>query len=216
MSHDDDDPDDSSDAVGGTRQEESRPEGRDAGVPPEPVAWESEIDWNHCIRFLLAFFRQKRGLPNAEIEVLKSESLLGLIRSIRRERPRNLEALMTRIAQCDWLDYVRRRYTQARNEPINLLAEDIAALPPAQDRDGLDLHEFKVFARRQWFALRKPIPCSAIAMAVDVLGKTLKQYALETRQSYDKVRQDWSRCKRAFEAALQAGTVSLDRDELAP
>jgi hypothetical protein len=213
MSHDDDSRDDvdgTGGAMGPTGAPADRPK---TDVADAPAAWENEVDWAHCMRFLRAFFQRKRGIRREEIDELRSESLAGLVRAIRRERPRNVEALMNRIAECDWLDHLERRYAIPRHVPIESVVRGIAELPPSDFRDGLDLEGFKVFMQRQWFERMGRVKCSAIATAIYDAHQTLKGFALGAGLSYEKVRQDWSRCKRAFEAAVTAGTVSLERDE---
>lgn len=99
------------------------------------IARERLVQWAEAREFLRR--RLAASLDRVDptvIEDLTQEALLRLLRALRREEVRNLEALMTEIARRTRIDFLRhRRVRMAHMEPLTPAAEAVPApeTPPA-------------------------------------------------------------------------------------
>lgn len=91
------------------------------------------IDWAAARAYMLRLLRYRRlRADESALEDLAQEASIRLHRAVRREAPRNLEALMTDIAHKTALDHIRSRTRWAQlmveGEPD---PDRCGALPPA-------------------------------------------------------------------------------------
>lgn len=134
-----------------------------------------------------------------QIEDITQEASLRVIRAIRRQPARNVEALATHIAQKACADYVRRRRREAALEKalIASAGHDFPSLRPASG-DVLDRLRFVVL---EFFG---ESPCGELAKAF-FAGTNWKQYADGAGTEHSAERKKWSRCVEKLRAAARKG-----------
>jgi RNA polymerase sigma factor (sigma-70 family) len=156
------------------------------------AASESEIRWSEAT----AFLRRRLGyeLPSSarhELEDLVQESLVRLLRAVRREPVENLEALMTEIARRTAIDRLRRHTRWSlilSSEPPDL--DQVA--DPSPSREIGDPVERLQFVVLEFFTAREA-RCRELATAY-FAEQDWKQVAARVGRSHDAIRKQWSRC----------------------
>lgn len=163
------------------------------------AANENEIRWDEAV----AFVRRRLGyeLPastRGQIDDLVQESMVRLLRAVRREPIENVEALMTEIARRTAIDSLRRRTRWSAlvrpEEP------DIDQIPDPQARadevgDPLERLHFVVL---EFFTVREA-RCRELAAAY-FADQDWKVVANARGRSHDAVRKQWSRCLELLRA----------------
>ena len=155
---------------------------------------EEEVRWEQAREFLR--LRLSRSLDRADPETvqdLTQEALLRLLRTLRRERARNLEALMTEIARRTYVDFIRRRRVRSAHfVPLDDASEAVAdpgARPSDEIGDPVQRVRFIVL---QFFRTRRA-KCLALARGF-FSGRDWASLADDSGLSHDATRQQWSRC----------------------
>jgi RNA polymerase sigma factor (sigma-70 family) len=158
-----------------------------------PAANEAEIRWDEASAF--ARRRLEYELPSwarGQVDDLVQETMVRLLRAVRREPVENLEALMTEIARRTAIDCLRRRSRWS----IVLCEEagDIEAVPDPAARgprlgDPLERMRFVVL---EFFAAREA-RCRDLAVAY-FAEQDWKAVAAAEGRSHEAVRKQWSRC----------------------
>jgi RNA polymerase sigma factor (sigma-70 family) len=177
-------------------------------LPRSPgAASETEIQWDEAV----AFLRRRLGyeLPASarpHLDDLVQESLVRLLRAVRREPVDNLEALMTEIARRAAIDCLRRNTRWSA-----ILAGDTPDLEQVADPAGAgtrlsDPVERLQFVVLEFFTVREA-RCQELANAY-FAEQDWKVVASRSGRSHDAVRKQWSRC---LEMLRQAA-----RDEFGP
>ena len=160
-----------------------------AGIPEN-----TGIDWNAARRFLHE--RLSKALDRVdptEIQDLTQEALLGLLRAVRREPPRNLEALMTTIARRTGIDFIRQRRVwrgiltpmeESHVERPDPRADEPEVIGDPAARLGFVVLEF--------FRVHG-VGCHDLAR-YRLAGMAWKAVAEKTQRSHAAVRKQWERC----------------------
>lgn len=130
------------------------------------------------------------------------EAWVKLDRVLRSEDPRNLDALMTRIARFTWIDWTRRR----RGDPGFVDIDGPGIDPPAEPGEhGVDAEMLALvrFCVLEYFEAHRAAECVEVARhffagrnwfkAAELLG--LRRDALAKR---------WERCRRRVVEAFRA------------
>lgn len=168
-------------------------------VEPRPAAalqGESEIQWDDARAFLRRRLATRlRGVDPGEIEDLTQEAMIRLLRAVRREGARSLEALMTTIAERTRNDFLKKWMNRGkRDQPIEefepLLAEPSgdasAALQALEDDPGrVAFLILQLVGRIQ--------PSALPLLEAKMRGKSLEEVAREQRRTALAVRKEWSR-----------------------
>jgi hypothetical protein len=149
------------------------------------------------------------GFEAPEIENAVQDVMLGFTEAVRRSGiERSAEGLVVQIARNVAADMIKgrqreragvRAYEREPNEGSAGLADE-GELVERTCRTAFFLIEY-------WKLKR--VRCIPLA-DVKKLGKSLKEYALEHGLSYEKVRQDWSRCVRLLFDAIRKGRLKVD------
>jgi len=178
---------------------------RPSGPAHEATSRERSIDWEG----VLVLVRRTvcvhlRATERDEVDDLTAEAAIRVIRAVRLEPPRNLDALATAIAQRTCADYVRRCRRQAALQKAVLTGgTHDAASRRAGSGDELDRLRFVIL---EFF---DGTPCAELAN-VFFAGRNWKDWAREIGGSHEAERQKWSRCvKKLRAAARKCGTLSV-------
>ena len=156
------------------------------------AASEFEIHWEEAASFLGRRLRiELRGAAADVIDDLLQESLVRLLRAVRREPIENLEALMTAIARRTAVDWLRRRIRWKVLIDPALSAEEvhIPAPSPAELGDPLERLRFVVV---EFFGSGES-DCRELALAF-FADQDWKKVAGNCGRSHEAVRKQWSRC----------------------
>jgi DNA-directed RNA polymerase specialized sigma24 family protein len=149
------------------------------------------------------------GFEAAEIENAGQDVMLGFTESVRRRGiERSAEGLVVQIVRNVAADMIKERQRErAGVRAYEREADEGSA--GFQDEEELSerIRRTAFFLIEYWKLKRAP--CIPLA-DVKKLGKSLKEYAHEHGLSYDKVRQDWSRCARLVLDAIRKGRLKLD------
>lgn len=160
---------------------------------PLSAASEAEIRWDEAS----AFLRRRLGYEvpassRVHIDDLVQESLVRLLRAVRREKVENLEALMTEIARRTAIDCLRRRTRwKALVEPEGPGFAEMRDPEARADQIG-DPIERLHFVVLEFFTVREA-PCRDLAAAF-FAEQDWKAVAAARGRSHDAVRKQWSRC----------------------
>jgi RNA polymerase sigma factor (sigma-70 family) len=154
----------------------------------------ASVDWNAAREFLhrqlsIALDR----VDPAEIQDLTQEALIGLVGAVRREPPRNLEALMTTIARRTGIDYIRRRRTWSR--VMTPMEESHAERPDPRAADPETMGDPKerlAFIVLEFFRVQSA-PCYELA-EYRFAGVDWKDVGEKTHRSHAAIRKQWERC----------------------
>lgn len=175
---------------------------REDRVPGPGATRETEIEWDEARTFLRRRLGYELPAPcHGLIDDLTQESLVRLLRAVRREPVLNVEALMTEIARRTAIDGLRRRARWSA-----LVRSDEAALERAPDPrsrteqvgDPLERLHFVVI---EYFTAREA-RCLELAEAY-FAEQDWKVVAAAHGRSHDAVRKQWSRCLEVLRAAAR-------------
>ena len=173
-----------------------------ADTPPDDVSGNPDIDWNALRATVRRTIQSQLGRADqALIEDLTQEALIGILRVLRREPARDLTSLARAVARNTAIDEIRRRQRERRG--LGALKEDSHAGggSPLPVMDPLaESPEFLWFLLVEYFRSHNA-PCHALALLYAEKGDW-KSVAAALDLSHDAVRQQWSRCTKAFRAAL--------------
>lgn len=174
---------------------------------PLAAASETEIRWSEAVIFL----RRRLGyeLPasvRTHLDDLVQESLVRLLRAVRRERVDNVEALMTEIARRTAIDCLRRNTRWSAIVTGDSSEIDQVPDPASRSAPLGDPVERLQFVVLEFFTERET-RCQELATAY-FAEQDWKEVASRCGRSHDAVRKQWSRC---LELLRQAA-----RDEFGP
>jgi len=187
---------------------------RDQEPRPRGAGNEVEIRWTEAEAFLRR--RLDFELPanaRAHLDDLVQESLVRLLRAVRREPVDNVEALMTEIARRAAIDCLRRRTRW--NVVLDPEAPDFDQVADPASRspfgDPLERVHFVVL---EFFTAREA-RCRDLAVAF-FAEQDWKVVAAAQGRSHEAVRKQWSRCLETLREAArgEGGLLSdcLDRE----
>ena len=181
-----------------------------AATPPEPFEDEvAAIDWAALRASASRLVRMRmRGFSAEDIEDaagIVSDRYLQFVR--RQGRPDSPEGLLADLCRKVAANAVRRRQRE-RERLAGPPPEWAGGTSPEDDEaEVLQAYQTIVFMVREYFALRRA-QCTPIAEA-KAAGEPLKTFAERTQQSYEKVRQDWSRCVKLIHQAMRRNRLRL-------
>jgi len=156
------------------------------------AATEFEIHWEEAAGFVRRRLRiELRGVATDLIDDLVQESLVRLLRAVRREPIHNLEALMTEIARRTAVDWLRRRIRWRVLIDPALSVEDVyvQAASPCELGDPVERLQFVVV---EFFGSGESA-CRELALAF-FAEQDWKKVAGSCGRSHEAVRKQWSRC----------------------
>jgi RNA polymerase sigma factor (sigma-70 family) len=167
-----------------------------------PAAHEAEIRWEEAGAF--ARLRLRYELPpsaHGQIEDLAQETLVRLLRAVRREPVENVEALMTEIARRTAIDWLRRRTRWSALVTEAPLADEIPdrRARPEDLGDPLERLQFMVL---EFFDARDA-RCRELAVAF-FADQDWKVVAESQGRSHDAIRKQWSRCIELLRQAARS------------
>ena len=154
---------------------------------------ELHIHWGEASAFVRR--RLQYELPSSShglIDDLVQECMVRMLRYVRRERVKNLEALLTEVTRRTAIDALRRR---TRWSALVTGDDDTVAQvadPRARTDEPGDPLERLQFVVLEYFTLREA-RCRELAAAY-FAGDDWKAVALAERRSHDVIRKQWSRC----------------------
>jgi DNA-directed RNA polymerase specialized sigma24 family protein len=162
--------------------------------PGNPPA-DATVDWRSARERLRTYLT--RSLPAADrqhLEDLVQEGLVRLLAAVRREQPRNFEALLNTITQRTRIDFIRRRARWRAVFAVLQEGDDAAA----RGRDG-EAHELGDLLERLEFVVHGLLArdaaeeCRALAEAY-LKRQRWERVAAERALKADALRKRWSRC----------------------
>jgi DNA-directed RNA polymerase specialized sigma24 family protein len=160
-----------------------------------------EIRWDEARRFLRGRLAYRvRGIPADELEDLTQEALIRLLRVVRREGVRNLEALMNHIVELTRNDFLKRKMRrQSREQPLDDLAHVVS--DPAGDAAS-HLEAIEQDPSRLAFLVlefvRRVRPGALSLCESKMRGRSLEETAREQGRTPAAVRKEWSRVAQQF------------------
>ncbi len=161
------------------------------------VSTEFQVHWTEAREFLCRRLRHElRGRDRDDLQDLTQEALTRLLRAIRRDGARSLEALMTAIARRTAIDHFRRRRWAAQFDPL----PDVEGGPgtpagPAPDEFGDPVERLR-FVVLEFFAAHGSA-CHELALAF-FDRRDWHCVARGTGRNYEAVRRQWTRCVSAL------------------
>lgn len=164
---------------------------------------ESQIDWAEVLGFVRRTVAANLHRSEShQVNDLADEALVRVLRAVRLEPPRNLEALATRISQRTCADYVRRRRRRtALHEALRFEAGDDCSSLSSTGSDDVDRMRFVTL---EFFRADEGTSCGDLARAY-FSEMDWKDWAVRAGRSHAAVRQEWSRCVKKLRAAARAG-----------
>jgi DNA-directed RNA polymerase specialized sigma24 family protein len=156
--------------------------------------------------------RLARGRSPADLDDLASDAWVKLDRFLAREDARNLEAIMTRIAGCVWIDHSRRRARDPVVVGLEPIVEAGAADPGLED-DSIDpsLIPAVRFCVLEFFELHQARDCHQLAQCFFAEVNWF-EVARRTGERRDAIAKRWERCRRRLIDAFRADTPKLLSD----
>ena len=165
------------------------------------AANEFEIHWEEAAGFVRRRLRiELRGAAADVIDDLLQESLVRLLRAVRREPIQNVEALMTEIARRTAVDWLRRRIRWKVLIDPALSAEDVRVPAPSPSELGDPLERLQ-FVVVEFFGSGES-GCRELALAF-FADQDWKKVAGSRGRSHEAVRKQWSRCLGLLREAAQ-------------
>jgi DNA-directed RNA polymerase specialized sigma24 family protein len=166
------------------------------------TASERPIDWEDARRHLRAAIRLTLGrVAPEDLEDLVGEALIQVLRAVRTQEVHSLSGLIAVIGRTTAIDEIRRRQRETgRRLDWEQHLERIVQLPTSSP-DADDRVQMLWFLMLEYFRTRRA-PCGSFALRYAELGDW-KAVAEALGMSHDAVRQQWSRCARAFRSELQ-------------
>ena len=171
--------------------------------PADRPQHERDIDWGSASAQLRTRIRERLGrCDDATLQDLTQEALIHLVREVRHNGARSLTGLIVVIARSTAVNEIRRRKRRrARFADWEELVETVENLPEPERFEDFEEWELIWFLLLEYFRRRRA-PCHALAVAFAEKGDW-KAVAESVGQSHDAIRQQWSRCTRAFRDALR-------------
>ena len=148
------------------------------------------------------------GFSTTELDDAVGAACERMVKFVRRRGlPDSPEGLLVRIVRAVAADFIAQRQRDRA-----LIRGDVATWlgewEPRPDEDDV-LEEYRqiAFHVREYFKLRRA-GCLPIADA-KARGETLKEHAARNHDSYEQVRQAWSRCVRLIHEAMRMNRLRL-------
>ncbi|MEQ1832429.1 MAG: hypothetical protein ABL977_05180 [Candidatus Eisenbacteria bacterium] len=167
------------------------------------------IDWEALRRSAVRMLALRmRGLSTEDVEDASQEVARRYATFVRRNGPPHTpDGLLADLCRKVAANAIRKI-----QEERGLLAQLHAAQNDEQESEAdsaqaLRDYQTIVFFVREYFALRRA-QCTTIAEA-KAAGESLKALAARLKLSYEKVRQDWSRCVRLIHEAMRRNRLRL-------
>lgn len=181
--------------------------GEDPPAAGGSAAHESEIRWEEAAAFVRRRLRiELPASSQGQVDDLAQESLVRLLRVVRREPVNNLEALMTEIARRTAIDWLRRRTRWSALVTQSPPGEEVA--DPHARADGIgDPVERLQFVVLEFFEARDA-RCRGLAVAY-FAERDWGVVAASQGRSHDAVRKQWSRCLDLLRAAARSDPAWL-------
>jgi hypothetical protein len=179
----------------------------DTRVPD--VEHEETVDWEDARRRLKAGIALQLGRVRAhDLEDLAAEALVQFLRIVRAQGARSALGLIAVIGRTTAIDEIRRR----TRERVRLSRLEIPDAPDASPDDWDDRVRTRWFLMLEFFRTQK-IPCHSLALKFAELGDW-KQVAQASGLTHSAIRQQWSRCARAFREELRrdGGIYGFEED----
>jgi DNA-directed RNA polymerase specialized sigma24 family protein len=176
---------------------------------------ETEIRWTEVQGFLKSWFARRCGSAHAShVDDLTQEACIRLLRMVRREAPRDLEAAMGAIAHRTWIDHLRRHLRwKAVLAPWDETVEQHAAAPDAADPDDAATPAGDPVTRLRFMVLEffraQRAECYELGTR-RFGGQDWRAISAAVGRGYAAVRQAWSRCMKRFRETASG----LDEDLL--
>jgi len=169
-----------------------RPQDDRAAAPTGAPDPSSGIDWVAARQFLRARLATTLApVADADLDDLAQEALIRLLRACRIEEPRDVQALMTRIAHRTGVDYVRRRVRWRLLLDPGAQADDVVDQARTPDELG-DPVERLEFVTLEFFESTAS-PCRELA--VDFFAqRAWEDVAKRLGETPAAIRKRWSRC----------------------
>jgi DNA-directed RNA polymerase specialized sigma24 family protein len=176
--------------------------GEDPPAAGGSAAHETEIPWEEAGAFVRRRLRiELPASSQGQVDDLAQESLVKLLRVVRREPVNNLEALMTEIARRTAIDWLRRRTRWSALVTDAPLADEVA--DPEARVDGVgDPVERLHFVVLEFFDAREA-RCRDLAVAY-FAERDWGAVAVSQGRSHEAVRKQWSRCLELLRAAARS------------
>ncbi len=182
-------------------------------MPPSPNdPFEHElaaIDWEALRRSAVRMLTLRlRGLSAEDIEDAAQDVARRYATFVRRNgAPHTPDGLLADLCRKVAANFIRKR--QDERGLLTRLHASLADEPESDEESAEAVREYQaiVFFVREYFALRRA-QCTAIADA-KAAGESLKDLAARLKLSYEKVRQDWSRCVRLIHDAMRRNRLRL-------
>src|SRR5262249_44453266 len=152
---------------------------------------------------------RKSGFSAQDIEDKVQDVLAAMLQFMKRHGPPDCqEALLVKIVRAARSDAVTPRQEERKLPPADPRA--VLSDPHTALEEAIVIKKYKeiVFHVREYFRL-KSAGCVPLADA-KARGESLKDYAARLKQSYDKIRQEWSRCKQKIHDAMRQNRLRLD------
>ena len=169
---------------------------------PQPMDWEELLA---AARRLLR--ARMRGFSAHDIEDAVQEFAAGWVKFEKKNGPPDHpEGLLVRIVRA-----VAANAIACRQRERALARQDIRAWlgeGGSPDDDVVEQYQVIVFHVREYFRLKRA-GCVPLADAKSQ-GESLKDYAARLEQSYEKIRQAWSRCVRLIHEAMRRKRLRLE------
>ncbi|OGU00765.1 MAG: hypothetical protein A2W29_13475 [Gemmatimonadetes bacterium RBG_16_66_8] len=175
--------------------------------PSVPASAAIEIDWAAARTFLRDRIRGTlRGRGDADVEDLTQLAAVRLLRALRREPARSLEALMHEISRRTCIDFFRqRRRTPSTTDIVGV--EEVLSAPADPDSDlGGDLERLR-FVVLEFFQARNA-PCRTLA-TMYFAEQDWQTVAEQLNRTYTAIRKQWSRCVQLLREAAGASQDPL-------
>jgi RNA polymerase sigma factor (sigma-70 family) len=170
---------------------------------------ESGLDWVAARAFLRV--RLRRSLvaeDSAVIDELTQEAMVRLLRAVRRQEVRNLEALMNVIADRTRVDHIRAQRARMNVfQPMDSATADVPEFRPRPAAAVEDLGARLQFAVLEYFHLHNP-RCRELALHY-FAERDWTDVARKTGRKPEAVRQQWSRCVKRLAAGVAGSAEPL-------
>jgi DNA-directed RNA polymerase specialized sigma24 family protein len=168
---------------------------------PDPKR-EHHIDWDQTRRQIRDRIQAQVGQDDPAIDDLTQQALIELLRVVRRDGASRLPGLIAVVARTTAIDEIRRRRrSRARSFDWKSSLDRIEGLPDPGENSWSDSAELLWFLLLE-FMRERQAPCHDLALRYAEKGDW-KTVAEESGKGYDAIRQQWSRCVRAFRKALR-------------
>lgn len=177
--------------------------------PQDPrEAYLASVDWN-AVRASArrGLAPRMKGFTAEDLEDAIQDVSEGYLEFIRRSgAPRTPEGLLLTIVRAVAAGSVNRKKTERRaHENPELRAR--LYTDDDSERAALEAYVTTCFLMREYLRLKRA-PCVVLA-DLKARNGSLKEHARTSGLSYDKVRQDWSRCAKVVRDAVRSGRLRI-------